>query len=101
MKVNLHFENVGIGDCLLLNLRDNGQEFTMLIDCGKYNSKIKELFEKTYKITKLDKLVITHFDDDHIKGVIELLKDRPELKIEDIWFNCFRHLPKDKEIELT
>ena len=101
MKVNLHFENVGIGDCLLLNLRDNGQEFTMLIDCGKYNSKIKELFEKTYKITKLDKLVITHFDDDRIKGVIELLKDRPELKIEDIWFNCFRHLPKDKEIELT
>lgn len=101
MKVNLHFENVGIGDCLLLHLRDNGQEFIMLIDCGKYNSKIKELFEETYKITKLDKLVITHFDDDHIKGVIELLKDSPELKIEDIWFNCFRHLPQGNEIELT
>lgn len=101
MEINLHFENVGIGDCLLLNLRDNGQAFTMLVDCGKYNSKIKELFEETYNIKKLDKLVITHFDDDHIKGVIELLKNNPKLEIENIWFNCFRHLPQGEEIELT
>lgn len=45
----------------------------MLIDCEKNNNKFKKLITDTYKITKLDKLIITHFDDDHIKCVIELL----------------------------
>jgi len=101
MKIYLHFENVGIGDCLLLYLNSEDDTYKMLIDCGKYNSSIKKLFEVDYKIKHIDKLIITHFDNDHIIGVIELLKALPDLKINDIWFNCYRHLPKGEEIQLT
>jgi beta-lactamase superfamily II metal-dependent hydrolase len=41
----------------------------------------------------LEALVVTHYDLDHIEGVIELLQARPEwLDIKDIWFNGYQHL---------
>ena len=41
----------------------------------------------------LEALVVTHYDLDHIEGIIELLQARPEwLDIKDIWFNGYQHL---------
>lgn len=99
MKVNLHFECVGEGDCLLLNIYNN-ETYNILIDCGKNNSKIKELF-KNYNIAKLDHLIVTHIDNDHIIGLVDLLENNSELKIENIWFNCYQHLPDQESIPLT
>lgn len=42
---------------------------------------------------KLEALVVTHYDFDHIGGIIALLKQRPAwLQINDIWFNGCKHL---------
>jgi len=41
----------------------------------------------------LEALVVTHYDLDHIKGIIELLQARPEwLDIKNIWFNGYHHI---------
>lgn len=45
---------------------------------------------------RLEALVVTHYDLDHIQGVIELLKDKPDwLEIDDVWFNGYAHLHDD------
>jgi glyoxylase-like metal-dependent hydrolase (beta-lactamase superfamily II) len=42
---------------------------------------------------RLEVLVVTHYDLDHIQGVIELLNDIPDwLEIGEIWFNGHHHL---------
>lgn len=45
----------------------------------------------------LESLVVTHYDLDHIGGIIALLEQKPDwLKINDIWFNGHKHLlPRD------
>jgi beta-lactamase superfamily II metal-dependent hydrolase len=46
---------------------------------------------------RLELLVVTHVDADHIEGVIRLLSDA-ELAVEvgEVWFNGYRHLPADE-----
>jgi beta-lactamase superfamily II metal-dependent hydrolase len=100
MKVNLHFECVGEGDCLLLNLSKDKTTYNVLIDCGKYNTQIEGLL-KHYNIDNFNKVIVTHIDNDHIYGLIELLNANSELRIDDFWFNCYRHLPEQEEIPLT
>lgn len=100
MKINLHFECVGEGDCLLLNLSKHETNYNILIDCGKYNTKIEGLL-KHYNIEKFNKVIVTHIDNDHILGLIDLLNVHSELRIDNLWFNCYRHLPNQEEIPLT
>lgn len=70
--VKVTYFNVGKGDAILIET----QGHTMLIDTG---------YDKTYKviqnylsgqeIRKLDYLVITHFDKDHVGGADRIVKD--------------------------
>lgn len=42
---------------------------------------------------RLEALVVTHYDLDHIEGILGLLKSKPEwLDIADVWFNGRKHL---------
>ena len=79
------------GDCLLLSWGDPDSPRRMLTDGGRLASypylhaRIKELGPKP----RLDYLVVTHVDGDHIEGVIRLLQDRTAmgLTLGDVWFN--------------
>ena len=48
-------------------------------------------------------LVVTHIDNDHIGGIIELLKENGSnenphiIEIRNIWHNSYRHLQFDKK----
>ncbi len=72
--------SVGQGECILLALPDGRH---MMIDGGsssrqEIGSYVIRPALKYYGISRLDYLVITHTDDDHISGVKELLqKDYP------------------------
>jgi len=45
----------------------------------------------------LEAIVVTHYDSDHIGGIIALLEQMPDwVSIKDIWFNGHKHiLPRD------
>lgn len=70
MKID--YLKAGTGDCIFINhnskniLIDGGNESTYLI--SKYN-EIKSREEK------IDYLIVTHHDDDHIKGILDLFKE--------------------------
>lgn len=88
------------GDAFLLTF-DNGQN--IVIDMGleeTYEANIKsELIKLNNEKKKIDLLVITHTDNDHIGGAIEFLKDNENNKIisiDEIWHNSYKHLQFNK-----
>lgn len=83
------------------------EKFNLLIDGGysdTYRNEIKLELEKIKaREEKLDLLVITHMDNDHINGIIKLIEDNGTneesniVKIEEIWFNSYFNSPTKKE----
>ena len=94
----------GHGDSLLVAYGDPQAPHYVLIDGGPYyvyrNKKYvarKTLSKRMTQLVadggRLELLVITHVDADHIEGAVRLLANRtPDLKIEDVWFNGRKHL---------
>lgn len=71
-NLSVHFLNVSQGDSIFIS--NNNQN--MLIDCGP-NGKGDEISKQIQNlgISKIDYLVITHTDADHIGGCEEILKN--------------------------
>ena len=83
------------GDCLLLEYGPPGGSRLVVIDGGLGETatvlwkRLESLrHQRGAETLEIELLVVTHIDNDHIVGIIELLKaDHPALKIHDIWFN--------------
>ena len=71
--------NVGKADCAVLEFDGS----TGLIDTGTYESYgILSSFLQQKNISKIDYLILTHYDQDHIGGSIQLLSD---FQVENIY----------------
>ena len=80
------------GDCIMLSIGKENQ-YNILIDGGlsktyqKYiKSEIQHIREKRQKIGLL---VCTHMDNDHICGLIQVLKETNPDFIDNVWYNGF------------
>ncbi len=67
-KLNIHFVDVGQGDCTFI---ETPQGKTILIDGGE-NSILSYILDRGY--TKIDYIIISHFDSDHVGGILEILQ---------------------------
>lgn len=81
--------NVGKGDCIMFYLKNNGQELHIMVDCGQYNKDVKDFVEIKFR-NRIDYLIVTHIDDDHIAGVNAMLQSNPNLSIGHILYNCYQ-----------
>ena len=92
----------GEGDCIVVYFED--QNYRILIDGGvssTYEENLRPYLQKLSSLEqKIDLIVVTHIDHDHLGGIIRLLKengkaDNPSLiSIDEIWFNGLSQLPK-------
>lgn len=89
------------GDSMFVSYGARERPRHLLIDGGT-TEVIDNLLEvlklhRSGERLRLEALVITHYDLDHIQGIIELLRDPPDwLEIADVWFNGRHHLvPRD------
>lgn len=85
------------GDALLVSYGESTQPRHLLIDAGPKGTErnLIAVLEQSRidERVRLEALVVTHYDLDHIEGVIGLLKNKPDwLDIADIWFNGYHHL---------
>lgn len=92
------------GDALWMEYGPEESPFRILIDAGTpptepiVRQRILDLPEDR---RRLELMIITHIDTDHIGGVLKLLSDPPAgLKIGDVWFNERRHLERPQESHL-
>ena len=83
--LEIYFVDVGQGDCTLIK---TPKEKSILVDGGDGNSEKYDYGKKVVlpylldrKISKLDYIIISHFDSDHVGGIISIIK---EIKVEKI-----------------
>jgi beta-lactamase superfamily II metal-dependent hydrolase len=78
------------GDCILIKTFDvSFNEFIILIDGGTPSTFDYYLKDSLKDVVKIDLLVLTHIDNDHIGGLIKLFKNSliSEIEIGEIWYN--------------
>lgn len=90
------------GDCIFVELPcDDGRVFRILIDCGRvkhWETVLEPFFRKLESDGKrLDVLVLTHIDSDHIGGAIPLLESEYAKLIDDIWYNGLEQVIGSKD----
>jgi hypothetical protein len=72
----------------------------ILIDGGRLATfeTLSRRIENMEGDRRLELFVITHYDNDHIDAALQLLNSANSLslKIQEVWFNEFQHLPVDE-----
>lgn len=85
-KLGVTFLDVGQGDGIFLQIPG---DFNILVDGGSSNVKgVGEYrlipFLKSFGVSKLNYIVVTHMDEDHISGIIEILNEPEGLHIDNL-----------------
>lgn len=105
------------GDCLILHYGSEDDPRLMIIDGGPrgvYAPHLKPRLEKIKQARGLEKndpltvdlLMVSHVDDDHIQGILDLTKDliqdNPQFAhVFSFWHNSFDNIISDLPPELT
>jgi beta-lactamase superfamily II metal-dependent hydrolase len=86
------------GDCILVTCRRAGMAPRRALIDGGTRATAARLRARLEALPaderRLDLLVVTHVDADHIAGILALLDGGYELAVDDVWFNGYRHLPQ-------
>ena len=106
------------GDCLMLHFGSEQDPHLILIDGGPsnvYKPFLKPRLQKIHETRELDEqdplpvdvVMVSHVDDDHIKGILELTKEQrtksPDVRLDvtSLWHNSFDDLLKTRPDELV
>lgn len=112
MKFSLDVRRARKGDCLIIHYGTKEKPGLILIDGGPsnvYRPHLKPRLEQIRQTRKLassdpldvDLLMVSHIDDDHINGILELMKELVEAKkaqqpqpvrVRNFWHNTFDDL---------
>ena len=91
--LKLYFIDIGQGDTSLIIFPYNKKN--ILIDCANDSKNIIIPYLKSQGINKLDYLIITHGDFDHMGEAINLVNN---FKVEKVIFNCGEYNDLEKEL---
>lgn len=94
MQVKIQTFPVGSGDCITLLLKNGDKEMHIMVDCGLYKPEVNDYIKNEFH-GHIDYLIVTHIDNDHIKGLIEMLSSKPDLTINHIFYNCYQRTSDD------
>jgi hypothetical protein len=119
MRFSLDVLRAHKGDCLMLHYGPADQPRLMLIDGGPADVYKPELRPRLERVRAsrtqledadplpIDVVMVSHVDDDHIKGIIELTEEQrgksPDLPLDvsTLWHNSFDDLLTTKPTELV
>lgn len=103
-KIEITLFPASAGDCILLEFIE--EDYRMLIDGGyaeTYHNYLKIYLKELSKQGKrINLLVITHIDADHIGGIQSFLKENglaqhPDIiGVDEVWYNAFTHMNREQ-----
>ncbi|WP_308230642.1 MBL fold metallo-hydrolase [uncultured Prevotella sp.] len=83
------------GDAFILHCQKNGNNGVIVVDGGPYRDS-RKIVSHLDALNTIDLMVLTHYDDDHIGGVLAYIKkhkaDRP-FPVKHMWVNCAYDIP--------
>lgn len=75
MSLEIVMTQAKYGDCILVRCGDNDKKLNILIDSGQTRKQLENVLQDIRKRSEsLDFLVLTHDDDDHVKGLCDLIE---------------------------
>lgn len=108
MIFSLEVRRARKGDCLLLHYGTHRKRGLMLIDGGPASVYAEHLKDRLGALSKsvghplpVDILMVSHVDDDHIRGILDLTRDERDrheasdpkmLAVSSLWHNSFEEL---------
>ena len=84
------------GDAFIIEIGEAPEKHYIVVDGGPSSKYcIDDIVEELNKLPSIDLMVLTHFDDDHIAGLIEYVKQHKsgDFPVERIWANCAKSVP--------
>lgn len=96
------------GDAFLISFGKN-KDMNIMIDMGYVSTYTKHIKSDLVRLNKegkkLDLLIISHIDSDHIRGALAFIKANKEkaeiIPIKDVWHNSYKHLQFSHNGDLT
>ena len=99
-KIKITMLPARAGDCLLIEFIK--EDYRILIDGGYADTYDKYLRQKLVSLAeqgkKINLMVITHIDADHIGGILAFLKENGSanestiIQVDEVWYNAFHHI---------
>jgi len=101
--ISIQVLKVRYGDSIIVDIEKNGidpSNTILLIDSGyNFSNEILPALNQLSGLGKsIDRFIITHFDDDHIRSAAKLIKENGPtnsakiIPIKQVWLNAYRHL---------
>lgn len=93
MTLSITMLPAGRGDCLWITYGEGEESRHIVVDGGPERDQalrkyIEWLLRDEVDNLNIEMIVVTHIDDDHIGGVLDLMQNWPAgLTVGDIWFN--------------
>lgn len=103
MKLEINMINVQDGDSIILMLKKGRKKALILIDGGykKYYPKLKKRLEQVLPNfnNKIDLIICTHYDNDHLGGFEKVIEDYSQI-INEIWMHKISETLSDQILKM-
>lgn len=86
MKLCIEMLEADNGDCFIIQAHTDEAMYTIVIDGGTRGTYARALRKKLSNLSKIDAIILTHIDYDHIGGFISFFQDNLKPKVE---IGCF------------
>lgn len=83
------------GDAFIISIGNDKEHHYIVVDGGPSSKYcIDDVVEELNKLPVIDLMVLTHYDDDHIAGLIEYISNYngKSLPVKQIWANCSKDI---------
>ena len=89
MPTTIKMLKADIGDAFIIEVKEGEESFIMVVDGGPRRS-MRTVVPELEALEKIDMMVLTHYDSDHIGGILEYLTTNKEKakSINKYWINC-------------
>ena len=89
MPTTIQMLKADIGDAFIIEVKESDESFTMVVDGGP-RRVFRTVVPAIEALEKIDMMVLTHYDSDHIGGILEYLTTNKEKAkaIGKYWINC-------------
>lgn len=96
--------NAGKGDCIRIRYTGiSGISHNILIDSGviRFGLKFESICQDILKEhEKIDVMIISHVDTDHLGGMLYNLRNRTKLCVNEVWMNHGRLMGKNTDLSI-